>query len=128
MTARDDSATPAEPWLVAGQGWSRRSSLLLVAGVVAQGIFHFIGYFPRRRPFHGDELMYWKWGLRIANGESFEPNLVWPPGQARFLATMFDVFGESRRPIQILQTIIFLAAGLLIRRLALRIGRSALAA
>jgi hypothetical protein len=72
--------------------------------------------------------VYWRTGALIASGETPEPRLVWPPLQSWLLAGTFRLFGEAREPILVLQTALFFASAVLLRRLVLRAGRTALAA
>lgn len=78
----------------------------------------------------GDELVYWPAAQQLAAGESvgedgYSP--LWPRGYLWFLAFLVRLFGNSVLAMEVVQTVLLLAAAWMIRRLAARWTGSAVA-
>lgn len=80
------------------------------------------------RPILGDEVRYWDRALAIAGGSPPTPDFVWPPLYSWLLSLSAFLFGPARLPVQLLQSALFVAAGLLLRSLLLRAPLPALSA
>ncbi|HVY47004.1 MAG TPA: glycosyltransferase family 39 protein [Minicystis sp.] len=110
------------------RAWTRRSTVVLALGAVAQLVLFVVAHTPKVRPLEGDENMYWRTAHTLLEGRTPKPTLVWPPLQTWVIAASVALFGDSRIPLEIGQALLFLACGVLLRQLVLRVGVSARAA
>ena len=99
------------------RGWS-----LLVAGMVLHAIVYVLLNTPTPRVLRGDEVRYRAEAISIADGVFPPPDFLWPPLQKWFLGSVYALFGDGWFPIAAIQTALFLASAVLLRKLALRLG------
>lgn len=71
-------------------------------------------------PLLGDEVAYWNVGIATAAGSPPPPTFVWPPLYSWLVGLSAFLFGPARLPVQLLQSVLFVGAGLLLRSLLLR--------
>lgn len=105
------------------RGWS-----LLVAGMVLHAIVYVLLNTPTSRVLRGDEVRYRAEAISIADGVFPPPDFLWPPLQKWFLGSVYALLGDGWFPIAAIQTALFLASALLLRKLALRLGLGKVAA
>lgn len=105
------------------RGWS-----LLVAGLVLHAIVFVLLHTPTSRVLRGDEVRYRAEAISIAAGVFPPPDFLWPPLQKWFLGSVYALFGDGWLPVAAIQTALFFASALLLRKLTLRLGLGANAA
>lgn len=105
------------------RGWS-----LLGAGMVLHAIVFVLLNTPTSRVLRGDEVRYRAEAISIADGVFPPPDFLWPPLQKWFLGSVYALFGDGWFPPAAIQTALFLASAVLVRKLALRLGLGMVAA
>jgi hypothetical protein len=93
--------------------FARPSPRVLACGLAVQILLACLGHFPRERPLVGDEIGYLTNATRIAAGDPAPPDFVFPPLYEHLLAAT----GPRRLAVEIFQTTLFFASGLLLHRL-----------
>jgi 4-amino-4-deoxy-L-arabinose transferase-like glycosyltransferase len=73
------------------------------------------------RPLLGDENHYWSAARQIAAGATPRPDFVWPPLYSWLIAGSIRLFGDTRIPLELLQSGLFLASALFLHSLLLRL-------
>lgn len=76
----------------------------------------------------GDENAYQAWALSILDGGAWMQSTIWPPLQPLLLALLYAIAGAHVLVAQLVQTVLFVACGALLRDLWRRIGGSVAAA
>lgn len=85
---------------------------LLLALLVNASIF-WISHQPSPRPLFGDETMYEMVGRKLAQGQRWWPNPIWPPLLFTFFAGVFEA-GGGRMAIQGIQLSLLFGAALIL--------------
>lgn len=100
--------------------WRRLGTAgVLVMALAVHGSLFWFSSSPAPRVLIGDEIVYWSAAQSLAAGKKPEHSLsLWPPLYPRFLAGLVTVFGPRRGAVEIVQTLMLLAAVLMIHDLA----------
>jgi hypothetical protein len=97
-------------------------AVILGSGLLAQAVLIGIAHYPTERRLVGDEIHYHDEAWRLATGQPLRPTFTFPPLQFHVLAAVYRVFGPLRLPVELLQSALFIGAGLLFRHLLARAG------
>jgi hypothetical protein len=92
--------------------------------VAEQVVLWWIYYAGRGKVLLGDEVRYLETARAILAGGPWHPSEIWPPAQPLFIAAL----GASIAGVQIAQTLLFVACGVLVARLAKKITGDSTAA
>lgn len=76
----------------------------------------------------GDEGAYQRFALAILDGAAWMPSTIWPPLQSLLLASVYALAGAHLIAAQLLQTLLFVLCGALLRDLWRQLGGSVAAA
>ncbi|MBA8885112.1 hypothetical protein [Dokdonella fugitiva] len=111
---------------------ARRRRVLAAAFVAAfalsQALLWYAYYGAGAKALIGDELTYQQTALSILAGGAWMPGTIWPPLQPLLLAAVYALCGVHVLAAQLLQTLLFIACGALLRDLWRRLGGSVAAA
>lgn len=99
----------------------KRGWVLLAVGMLLHAVNYILLNTPSSRVLRGDEVRYHAESISIAAGVFPPPDFLWPPLQKFFLGFVYAVFGDGRLPVAAIQTALFLASALLLRKLVLRL-------
>lgn len=100
----------------------------LVTVLAVHGALAWISHFPQPRRFFGDEtILYWPGATRLAAGLAWQGDPLWPPLQPRFLAAVLFISDGSLLVVQVVQTIMLMAAAFLLCDLTRRLSGSPVA-
>jgi 4-amino-4-deoxy-L-arabinose transferase-like glycosyltransferase len=108
----------------------RRAGLAIFIALFAlsQALLWYAYYGHGAKPLIGDEAEYQRSALAILDGGAWMPSTIWPPLQPLLLAAVYAVFGTHLLAAQLLQTLLFILCGALLRDLWRRVGGSVAAA
>jgi hypothetical protein len=121
----DASHARADARRVLASPRSRALACVALAIFVAeQVLLWWIYYEGRGKVLLGDEVRYLETARAILAGGPWHPSEIWPPAQPLFIAAL----GASIAGVQIAQTLLFVACGLLVARLAKKITGDSTAA
>jgi 4-amino-4-deoxy-L-arabinose transferase-like glycosyltransferase len=98
--------------------------IALAIFVAEQVLLTWLYYAGRGKLLLGDEVRYLETARAILAGGPWHPSEIWPPAQSLFIAAL----GASIIGVQIAQTLLFVACGVLVARLAKKITRDSTAA
>jgi 4-amino-4-deoxy-L-arabinose transferase-like glycosyltransferase len=101
------------------------AAALFLAG---QGLLWFAYYGVGAKSLIGDEQSYQQFALDILGGGSWLPSTIWPPLQPLFLAAIYAIAGVHVVAAQLVQTLLFVGCGVLLRAIWRRIDGSVRAA
>ena len=92
--------------------------------VAEQALLGWLYYAGRGKVLLGDEVRYLETARAILAGGAWHPSEIWPPAQSLFVAAL----GASLASVQIAQTLLFVACGVLVARLAKKLTDDSTAA
>jgi len=102
--------------------------VLAILAVAVEAALLWIAHRPIPRVLLGDEGMYWRGAEALASGAEWAPESLWPPLQFHFLGWIVAATGGSRLAVEIVQTLLLVAAAALLYLLTKRLTDSRLAA
>jgi 4-amino-4-deoxy-L-arabinose transferase-like glycosyltransferase len=100
----------------------------IVAFALSQGLLWYAYYGVGAKALIGDELTYQQTALSILGGGAWMPSTIWPPLQPLLLAALYALFGVHVLVAQVVQTLLFVGCGALLRDVWRRVGGSVAAA
>jgi 4-amino-4-deoxy-L-arabinose transferase-like glycosyltransferase len=108
----------------------RRSlaALFLALFAAQQALLWFAYYAHGAKTLIGDEQGYQATALAILGGGPWMPSTIWPPLQPLLLAALYGLFGPHVWAAQLVQTLLFIGCGALLRDLWRILGGSVAAA
>jgi len=106
----------------------RLGALFVALFALSQALLWWAYYAHGAKPLIGDEAEYQRTALSILAGGAWMPSTIWPPLQPLLLAAVYFVTGPSVLAAQLLQTVLFILCGALLRDLWRRLGGSVAAA
>ncbi|MET0230973.1 MAG: hypothetical protein ABW186_08600 [Rhodanobacteraceae bacterium] len=92
--------------------------------IAEQAMLWWLYYTGSNKALVGDEVRYLETARAILAGGPWHPSEIWPPAQSLFIAAL----GASLVGVQIVQTLLFVACGVLVARLAKKITGDSTAA
>jgi hypothetical protein len=98
------------------------AALFLALFAVSQGLLWYAYYAHGAKPLIGDEQHYQATALSILAGGRWMQGSIWPPLQPLLLAATYRVFGVHLLAAQLLQGLLFVGCGWLLRDLWRQLG------
>jgi len=102
----------------------RLAALFVALFALSQALLWWAYYAHGAKPLIGDEAEYQRTALSILAGGPWMPGTIWPPLQPLVLAAVYSLAGPSVLAAQLLQTVLFILCGALLRDLWRRLGGS----
>lgn len=112
---------------VDGTSRARSKAASVAAAVVffaVQALLWFAYYGNGAKSLIGDEQSYQEFALAILGGGSWMPSTIWPPLQSLFIAAIYAIAGAHIVAVQLVQTLLFVGCGVLLRGIWRKIGGS----
>jgi 4-amino-4-deoxy-L-arabinose transferase-like glycosyltransferase len=104
------------------------AALFLALFAASQALLWYAYYGHGAKALIGDEQHYQASALAILAGSDWMPSAIWPPLQPLLLAATYALAGPHLLAAQLVQTLLFVACGALLRDLWRRLGGSVAAA
>lgn len=95
-----------------------------VVFLAVQALLWFAYYGNGAKALIGDEQSYQEFATAILGGGPWMPSTIWPPLQSLFLAAIYAIVGVHIVAVQLVQTLLFVGCGVLLRGIWRKIGGS----